>query len=339
VLPLRNGNEYHNPSYSFPLTDFSQVGEARRFALILCSDVDLDEIETGRVSIIVTELGNNLIRYAKNASLILRKISRQNLRGIEILSVDCGPGLDPKIVMEDGFTTGTTPGTGLGSIKRQSDVFDIYSSHETGTVIVSRVFSKHSEPKSAIEVGAINLPIKGELLCGDAWCIHETETGFRALVADGLGHGPEANQAAIEAVHIFSHNLKADTTHLLNLVHERLRRTRGAAIFLLSATDGNIEFAGAGNIRSVVLNAHETKTLISQNGTAGIQMATVRPLTENWNGSGYVVLHSDGIHSRWSLSEYPGLYGKHPSIIAAVINRDCSRNTDDSTIVVIRRSV
>jgi anti-sigma regulatory factor (Ser/Thr protein kinase) len=320
------------------MADFTQVGEVRRFALVLCGDVDFDEIQSGRVSIIVTELGNNLIRYARNAQLILRKISGGKFKGIEVLSVDSGPGLNPQIVMEDGFTTGSTPGTGLGSVKRQSDVFDLYSSHIAGTVIVSRVYAKNTDTQSSIEVGAVSVPLKGEMLCGDSWCVHESERGFRALVTDGLGHGPEANHASLVALDTFSENPNTDTVQLVTRIHERLRRTRGAAIFMLSSSDEKIEFAGAGNIRAVVLNQENTKTLISQNGTAGVQIGTIKPLEEPWDGEGYVILHSDGIHSRWDLATYPGLYGRHPSLIAAVINRDCSRNTDDSTVVVIRRA-
>lgn len=319
------------------MDDVSKVGEARRFALILCGDFDFDETRTGKVSIVITELGNNLVRYANNPQLILRGFSNGRGRGIEVLSIDSGPGLVPSLAIEDGYSTGSTPGTGLGSAKRQSDIFDIYSTKESGTVIVSRVFARDTKHKCKIEVGTVSVPIKGELLCGDAWAVCESEFGFRAIVTDGLGHGPLANHASLEAIDSFSSNLKANINDLITLVHENLRRSRGAAVFALNNYDNNIEFAGVGNVRAVVVGAHESKTLISQNGTAGVKIGTVRSLTEKWDGYGYLVLHSDGLNSRWDLNSYPEIFGKHPSIIAAVLYRDANRNTDDSTVVVIRK--
>jgi len=49
-----------------------------------------------------------------------------------------------------------------------------------------------------------------------------------------------------------------------------------------------------------------------------------------------LVLHSDGIKTRWDLSKYPSLHRHDVSIIAAVIYKDNSRHSDDSLVVVVR---
>jgi hypothetical protein len=44
-------------------------------------------------------------------------------------------------------------------------------------------------------------------------------------------------------------------------------------------------------------------------------------------------MHTDGLGTRWSLDDYAGLLRRHPSVIAAVLYRDFSRNRDDATVL------
>jgi hypothetical protein len=49
-----------------------------------------------------------------------------------------------------------------------------------------------------------------------------------------------------------------------------------------------------------------------------------------------VVLHSDGVTTRWDLTAYPGLVTQHPTLIAGVLLRDHRRNRDDASVVAMR---
>jgi hypothetical protein len=49
-----------------------------------------------------------------------------------------------------------------------------------------------------------------------------------------------------------------------------------------------------------------------------------------------VILHSDGIATRWQLDAYPGLTACHPGVIAAVLYRDFRRERDDATVLVAK---
>ena len=344
MLQSLSGNNPEHTSYRFPIDEVSQVGEARRFALVLCSDLDFEETRKGRVAIIVNELGNNLVRYAKKSQLIFRKFSNRSDIGIEILSIDAGPGMDDSLTLQDGYTTGTTLGAGLGAVKRQSDLFDIYSTIGKGTVILSRVYAKKPNELSAdetlpynFEIGAINNPLQGELISGDGWCVHETDHGISVTIVDGLGHGPMANQAAIKALHVFAENYRAPVAEVMQKVHTDLRATRGAAVFLL-ATDKNLmSYTAVGNISAVLHTRLKAKVLSSQNGTAGLRIGTIKSLEEEWQINEYLVFHSDGLSGRWNLQDYPGHSERHPSIIAALLFRDFDRGTDDTTVVVVRR--
>jgi hypothetical protein len=50
---------------------------------------------------------------------------------------------------------------------------------------------------------------------------------------------------------------------------------------------------------------------------------------------GLLVLHSDGIATRWRLQDYAGLATRHPSVIAGVLYRDFHRERDDATALVV----
>src|SRR5690349_12012149 len=114
---------------SVPVAELSQAGEVRREAARLASQAGLGEAECGKVSIIATELGTNLSRYAHGGEILLRSFRVAGSAGVEILAIDRGPGM-PNVArcLEDGYSSGGTPGNGLGAVRRLASEFDIYSS-------------------------------------------------------------------------------------------------------------------------------------------------------------------------------------------------------------------
>ncbi|RZJ03859.1 MAG: histidine kinase, partial [Haliea sp.] len=112
--------------------DHSRVGEARRHAAHLASELGFDEVAAGRLALIVTELGSNLVKHAREGRLLIAaRTSGDASPGsgdVEVLSIDDGPGIaDLPRSMRDGFSTSGTPGTGLGATARLADDFDIHS--------------------------------------------------------------------------------------------------------------------------------------------------------------------------------------------------------------------
>jgi anti-sigma regulatory factor (Ser/Thr protein kinase) len=129
------------PHIDIPVAEPSQVGEARRAASRLASDQGLDETVVGRVAIIVTELGNNLWRHATQGRLLIGCRKTDAGCQLEVISIDSGPGMsDVARCLRDGYSTGGTPGTGLGAVQRLSTDFSAFSSPGKGTVILSRTW-------------------------------------------------------------------------------------------------------------------------------------------------------------------------------------------------------
>lgn len=334
------------PNLDIPVTEQSQVGEARRAANRLATDHDLDETVRGRVAIIVTELGNNLWRHAQKGRLLVGCRKSDEGCQLEVLSIDSGPGMaDVARCLRDGYSSGGTPGTGLGAVQRLSTDFSVFSSPGQGTVILSRTWVPSPNAPGARSFRArfahagICLAAPGEVISGDAWQVRLDDDGKAAvIVADGLGHGPMAADAAAEVIKAFG-TLRGSPASVLERAHPALRTTRGAAVALveLDATAGTLVYAGAGNISGRVISGIEDRSLMSQHGTLGVQIRKLQDVSTAWPDHSIVVLHSDGLTTRWNLKEVGGLLQCDPAVIAGWLLRDHTRGPDDVTVVVLKR--
>lgn len=323
-------------SLSIPVTESSQVGEARRMAHKLGQQAGLNETSLGNLGIVVTELGTNLHKHAKQGELILRRLQGKTGAGVEVLSLDRGPGItEVAKCMTDGYSTSGTTGNGLGSIKRLSTVFDIYSSTQ-GTALVSQLWIAPGPGPADFETGAVCLPYPGEHLCGDAWTSAQTDNSCTLIVADGLGHGVHAAQAADQAIEVFQDNASLSPQLCLQKIHAALRSTRGAAVVILQAANQKIVYSGIGNVSGGILGADTSKSFVSLNGTIGHQAQRFQEFSYDWPRASLVFFHSDGLHSKWKLSQYPGLQMRHPSLVAGILYRDFRRERDDVTVVILR---
>lgn len=312
-----------NCTYRVDIREKSQVYEARNIALRL--GTEMNETSKGKVTLIVTEMATNLLKHIADGGYILLN-SRSC--GIDIISVDSGDGMDVEVCLEDGYSTAGSPGIGLGAIARLSSFVDIYSVHGSGTVMVSHVCEGKTCSRST---GFVCLPKPGEQASGDMWGL----VSDRVMVSDGLGHGIEAAKASREALAVFVED--ASPQSLLTSMHAALRSTRGAAIAIakLDKENEHLIFAGVGNISGAIIFNQERKNLISHEGTVGYHLRRIEEFVYRWPKGALLVLHSDGISNRWLPENYPGLWMQDPTLIAAVLYRDCFRGRDDVAVIVV----
>ena len=326
---------------SIAVTEASQVGEARRTAAKMARYAGLPEVRCAEVAIVATELATNLSKYGEQGRLLLQTLSSRHGALVELLAVDRGPGMaDVQRCLRDGFSSSGSPGTGLGAVQRLSSEFDIHSAPGAGTVILSRVGgAAPGSNGSAFQWAAVSTPALNELVCGDAWRVVERDGGIAVMVADGLGHGPQAAEAATRAAETFEERAFDDPAVFFDAAHRALTSSRGAAIAAGHAgASGVVRYAGVGNISGTIVQPTDSRGLMSHNGTVGLQMRKSPALEYPWPERALLIMHSDGMSARWALSGYDGLHARHPAIVAAVLHRDHTRGRDDSTIIVIRRS-
>lgn len=324
----------------------SQIGEVRRRAQRLAVNAGFSPEHGGRVAIVASELATNLVKYAPGGDVLLRTyqwlIAGCFESGVELISVDRGPGIaNVAQALEDGFSVGRTPGNGLGAVRRLATEFDIYSTRPGGTVVFAQIGQpNHRATGSRFQWGAISRPAPREQLCGDTWRVSERDGELALMVADGLGHGPAAAEAADVAAAAFEENGFAPLAELFERADRRLRRTRGAALAVAQITSQPrlLKYVGVGNIAGSLRSRRSTtgRGLVSHNGTVGAEMRKIQQFEFDCPEDAVLIMHSDGLQSRWSLDAYPGLIHCHPAVIASVLWRDFTRGRDDVTVCVVR---
>lgn len=326
------------------IDDATMAGEARRAATALAGRLGFDETERGKVAIITTEAATNLSKHARGGVIVIQGLEDGAIGGVDVLALDPGPGMpDVERCLADGYSTAGSPGTGLGAMARLSASFDIYSLPGTGTAMLARLWSApHPERHRASgpAFGAVSLPLAGEEVCGDQWSIEEVAGKTVLLVADGLGHGLPAAEAAREAVRVFGERASLGPAEIIHAAHAALRSTRGAALAVaqMDPGRGEVRYAGVGNVTGAIFGtgAERGTSLVSHNGTVGHTIRKIQEFTYPWAPGSLLVMNSDGLATQWQLGRYAGLASRHPGLVAGTLYRDFKRGRDDVTVVAIR---
>ena len=320
--------------------DPSQTGHARRLALMMGRTLGFSELRLGQLAIIITEAAGNISTHALQGQIVLTPWRFRSDSGIDLLAIDKGKGIaDVGRAFEDGFSTSGTPGQGLGAMSRLAPTLQIYSAPATGTVLFACITHESSSDPGAIDqypLGYVCVPILGETACGDAWSFSATPGRSIYILADGLGHGPMAAEAAQEAVRVFHEQSHLSPTQILKEGHAALARTRGAAVSIAEIDHDKqvLNYVGVGNVCGSILHAGKTRNMVTMSGTLGHSIRSLQQFSYPWHNDSSLIMHSDGITTRWSLDQYPGLASRHPALIAGVLYRDASRKHDDVTVLV-----
>ena len=326
---------------SVGVNEQSGVAEARRAATDLAERVGLTDIESGRVALIATELSTNLIKHGSGGEILVGTYEDDESQGIEILALDKGAGMsNVAACLEDGYSSAGTAGHGLGAVIRQSHFVDIGSWPGLGTAVLARVTPgkpQSIKPPTAPTWGGVSVAMAGEEVCGDAWSVSNVGGVRTLMVADGLGHGPDAAEASVEAVRLFHRYNGHSVNNLIDYIHGGLRATRGAAVSIarFDAPGKKIVFSGIGNVAGMTAAAGETKRMVSMAGTAGFNARKIQSFDYPFE-RGLVILYSDGLATGLALDRYVNLANLHPSLIAAILYRDFTRNRDDATVLVAK---
>ncbi|TXG02335.1 ATP-binding SpoIIE family protein phosphatase [Massilia arenae] len=329
-----------SPQYVFAVSHASDVAAVRRAGQKVADSLGFNETRAGQLALIITEAATNILKHAGEGEIHVGPAQSPSGIGVDVLALDKGPGIaDLASSLVDGVSTAGTAGTGLGALHRLSDEFDVYSTPGEGSVFFMRLWRDVPGPTPCgVEVGALWTPIRGEEACGDGWAVACEASGATLLAADGLGHGPDAARAANAAIGALERRGPVGASEMMHLAHEALRPTRGAALAAarIDFDADELRFAGVGNIGAVAFD-QTRRALVSHNGIVGHNMRKVQEFAVPFGPGALCVLHSDGIETRWDLDKYPGLQGRSPALIAAVLMRDYIRGRDDAMVLVVRR--
>lgn len=319
-----------NAQQRFVIDDESKIGEARRAAQSLAS-FELTAELAGKVAIAATELARNLLIHARSGELLVQRLEDGHHSAIELLAIDRGPGMgDVAVCLADGYSTAGTPGTGLGAVRRLADEFDIHSAPGDGTIVLARFGDV-----LPTRFGAISVPVDGELECGDSWHLEHRGDETALFVVDGLGHGSFAAEAARAAVGAFEAAPFDQPHDVLTRANGHLAGTRGGAAACARFSANRLSYAGVGNVSGALVAHEKSVGLVSHNGTLGVHPRRAQQFEYQREPGVLLVMHTDGLSTRWDLKSRPEVLVSHPAIVAAMLYRDHARGRDDATVVVI----
>lgn len=101
---------------------------------------------TGEATLIATaisELARNIVLYAGQGEVIIKRLERGERRGVSVVARDEGPGIpDIDHAMQDGYSTSGGMGLGLPGVRRLMDDFEIVSEVDKGTRVTVRKWTR-----------------------------------------------------------------------------------------------------------------------------------------------------------------------------------------------------
>jgi hypothetical protein len=205
-------------------------------------------------------------------------------------------------------------------------------------MVVMMRFHPRTAEVDDVRFGVAQHSLRDDPACGDVWeiAIHGREVSI--LMIDGLGHGPEAEAAAMAGAKAFNRGPFALPVTLLENIDHEMRGTRGgvAALAQFTPARDKVRFIGIGDISAGLIGAESRRGLVSYPGIVGHRYRTASSADyPRSSAEELLVMHTDGLKSRWSFQDHPGLIYRHPAIIATVLCRDYNRGTDDVTVLVM----
>ncbi|MER0237061.1 ATP-binding protein [Fulvimarina sp. MAC8] len=328
---------------SLPIQEESQVGAARRAALQLGEDVGLSPSDLDRLAIVVTEACTNLVRHANDGEILLEGDKSDKTPVVKVIAVDLGPGIaSVEAAMVDGFTTSTGTergiGGGLGSMKRQADRFDIFSSPQ-GTTLIATVGAQKKKPAKAFDIAGLIVPKPGFSSGGDAWAMRREKDRTVIMLMDVLGHGPTAARDGESGQDAFEKAGKRPLEEIEAFVSDSMGGSRGAAALFVEIphADGRLRAVGLGNVRGdVVMPSGQRYGVASQPGIVGATSRRPRVGEYEWSEGAILILSTDGLKTASKVPEPGSLYFRSADIIAATLYKLKRRGSDDAGVVVAR---
>jgi len=327
---------------SFAANDRSYFSLLKKEIHRRAEEAGISSTRLNEIDLIVAEMTSNLFKYSDDGEILMGVFSNGGSPFIELISIDNGPGMaNPAKMMQDGVSTSNTMGHGLGSIKRLSDTFELYTLTGWGTIVLSRIYNDPKDIKKnhKVTIRPIVVAKPGETKSGDGMAFKQTDKYLKLILADGLGHGPEANKAINEAVTYFKVFPEYSPTETLRFIHQNIKKTRGAVINIIGY-DFNAQLwtsAGIGNIAVRMIGPATSRNHLSYNGIVGHNipntMSDQQYPAEQYNE---VVLCSDGIKTRWELTKYPLISKYDLTILAAALYKDHARRNDDMSVIVAK---
>lgn len=354
-------------------------GDVERFDLARTLDVQVavlrcqrsallhgaSDLERSVIATIVSELGSNVLKYARRGTLELRRARRGLATDIEITVRDDGPGIaDVSLALTDHYSSGRSLGLGLPAVRRMADALDIVCDPEGGTTVRARKRLARSadQVRTAPDASDDRLraegrrwraaatvrPRHGQRHAGDAVVVAERSRYVLLAVIDATGHGPAAHALALDLAARLRSRFAAtsdpwEVATLLRDVHEACVGTAGAAAGLgvVDTERARLRYLAVGNVRSAVIGTERFRG-VARDGVLGRRWPTPFVQHADLQAGDMLLLWSDGLPeslARTLAAHPPGmaslLHVESDALCDAVIAQHAKRH-DDAACLALR---
>jgi len=173
--------------------------------------------------------------------------------------------------------------------------------------------------------------------CGDQLAYWQTDKEIILCIADGLGHGPDAETAAKAAIAYVGAHLSDSLSDLFKGCDAAIRLTRGAAmgIAVIDKNAGTLTYAGIGNTEIRIIG-RKGGGLTSNRGIVGGGYRSLNPETLPLVEGQTVLMFTDGIDRGIDISGYDASLVSNLPDLAKKIIEDWGHETDDRAVLIYR---
>jgi anti-sigma regulatory factor (Ser/Thr protein kinase) len=301
--------------------------------------------ECEELALVITELATNLLKHATGGGLRLSRIEASGRVGVEIESDDTGPGIpDLEQAITDGYSTAGSLGTGLGTVNRLVDELAACSRPEPGglRLVCQRWIRPRTNGLRMVDLacGVATRSYRFLPENGDAFLIKQWERYALVGVIDGLGHGQFAQRAAQTARQYLEHHYDQPLDSLFRGVGRACRATRGVVMALarFDLDRQKLTLASVGDIEVRLIGNPERFNFTVRRGIVGLNAPNPVPSEHPWTSNTLLVMHSDGLRTRWTWDEFSDVARAAPQVIARRLLEKLGKLDDDATVLVVGNS-
>lgn len=183
-----------------------------------------------------------------------------------------------------------------------------------------------------------NRPFWNERVSGDTVIYQERNHQALMAVIDGAGHGEEAHKLSSEmGDYLNSVDDWSTPSKLIEQLHQDFSPSIGAAVGIAVVDNlaRTLTFAGVGNISAYLLGFQD-QSLHSTDGSVGYNMRKVAISQTNLNPGDVLLLHSDGIQSRFYTQYDPECKKQSAKQILDYVFNHFEKQHDDASCIVYR---
>ncbi|WP_117234166.1 SpoIIE family protein phosphatase [Vibrio maerlii] len=177
-----------------------------------------------------------------------------------------------------------------------------------------------------------------ESVSGDTVVYQERDSQALMAVIDGAGHGIDAHNLSSKMGDFLNDSQDwSNPSQLIEQLHQIFSPSIGAAvgIAVVDNIQRTITFAGVGNISAYLLGFND-QSLTSTDGSVGYNMRKISVSTTDLSAGDIVLLHSDGIQSRFYTQYDPDCKKQSANEILDYVFKNFEKQHDDASCIVYR---